>query len=450
MAQLWNKGYNVNAEIIEFTVGNDHELDQLMIRHDVYGSMAQAAMLKKIGVLTSAEFKRLQRELKHVIQLWEQGKFVVQLQDEDGHTAIENHLVKTLGDLGKKIHTARSRNDQVVTMTRLYVKETVLELHYHTLTLVQQFLKLAKRYEFVPMPGYTHMQRAMPTSAGTWFDQYAEALLDDLELLKTAYRYNDMSPLGSAAGFGVNLNIDRVYTAKLLGFAKVQNNPMYVSYTRGKVEAAVLFALNQLMGTMAKFANDVLMFSMTETGYVELPREFCTGSSLMPQKKNGDVFELTRGKANVMLGYLVSMMELQNTLLSGYNRDSQLTKDLLVKGLNLYRNTVKIMNLVTTGITLNKAKCFAACTPEVFATDYALDLVKQGMPFRDAYRQVGAGLDQLKQIDPAKNIRSKIHVGATGNLGLAKVAQQSQVELRALTKEQKRWQLTLQRLVNLA
>lgn len=449
MSQLWNKGYNINQEILEFTVGNDYELDQLMIKHDVYGSIAQAAMLKKIGVISASEFKKVLAEFKRIIKLWEEGEFIVQPQHEDGHTAIETHLVEQLGDLGKKIHTARSRNDQVVTMTRLYVKERTLDLYNYTLELVDHFLKLAKKYEFVPMPGYTHMQRAMPTSGGMWFDQYAEALLDDLQLLKTAMQLNDMSPLGSAAGFGVNLNIDRAYTAKLMGFAKVQNNSMYVSYTRGKVEAAVVFALNQLMQTMAKFANDVLMFSMSETGFVELPKEYCTGSSLMPQKRNGDVFELTRGKANIMMGYVVSITELQNVLLSGYNRDTQLTKDVLCKALALYDNTVKVMGTVTEGITLNKAKCIAACTAEVFATDYALDLVKQGMPFRDAYRKVAAEVDQLEQIDPVKNIRSKTHLGATGNLGLAKVNQQLKAERRWLGKGQAAWKKTVSGLLSL-
>jgi argininosuccinate lyase len=447
MSQLWNKGYNINQEILRFTVGNDYTLDQLMIPYDIYGSIAQAAMLKKIGILTPTEFKRLHTALIQLLKHWQAGKFQVQPQDEDGHTAIENYLVRQLGDLGKKIHTARSRNDQVVTMTRLYMKDMLLGQYQLTLAVIAQLLKLAKRYEFLPMPGYTHMQRAMPMSAGMWFDQYAEALLDDLKLLEAAYHLNNMSPLGSAAGFGVNLNIDRLYTAQLLGFERVQNNSVYVSYTRGKVEAAVLFSLNQLMGTFAKFSNDILMFSMSETGFVELPREFCTGSSLMPQKRNGDVFELTRGKANVMLGYLVSTIELQNTLLSGYNRDTQLTKDLLVNGLNLYDNTAKVMLTVASGIRMNKQKCLAACSADIFATDYALDLVKQGVPFRDAYRQVAASLDKLEQIDPEKNIRSKRHLGATGNLGLAKVARERQTRQRWCQAEQRRWIATQQRLL---
>lgn len=447
MAKLWQKSYNVNQEIIEFTVGNDHELDQLMIKYDVLGSMAHAMMLQKISVLSHKELATLRQELKLIIKLWENGKFVVKVEDEDGHTAIENHLVKKLGNLGKKIHTARSRNDQVVTMTRLYTKETLQTLYGYSLTLAQHFLQLAKKYQWVPFPGYTHMQRAMPASGGMWFGQYAESVLDDLKLLKTAYSINDMNPLGSAAGFGVNMPLDRAYTTKLLGFSKVQNNCMYVSYTRGKIEADILFALTQLMNTMAKFANDVLVFSMTETGFVELPKEYCTGSSLMPQKKNGDVFELTRGKANVMLGYLITTLELQNTLLSGYNRDSQLTKEPLVKGLALYNNTVKIMNLVTTVLTLNEAKCIAACSPEVFAADYALDLVKDGMPFRDAYRQTAEHLDDLQQVDPVANIKSKTHLGATGNLQLNTTLAQVQKEFRWLKQEQAQWQTIIKNLL---
>lgn len=447
MSQLWNKGYNINQEILRFTVGNDYALDQLMIPYDIYGSIAHGAMLKKIGILTPAEFKHLHSTLKQLLKIWQAGKFQVQPQDEDGHTAIENYLVQRLGDLGKKIHTGRSRNDQVVTMTRLYVKDTLLRHYQYTLDVIGKLLQLAKRYEFLPMPGYTHMQRAMPMSAGMWFDQYAEALLDDLKLLETAYAMNNMNPLGSAAGFGVNLNIDRAYTTKLLGFGRIQNNTVYVSYTRGKVEAAVLFALNQLMGTFAKFSNDILMFSMSETGYVELPGEFCTGSSIMPQKRNGDVFELTRGKAKVMLGYLISTIELQNTLLSGYNRDTQLTKDLLVNGLTLYDNTVKVMLTVAGGLHMNREKCLAACSAEIFATDYALDLVKQGVPFRDAYRQVAASVDSLQRIDPEKNIRSKRHLGATGNLGLAKVERAQVLRLHWCTAEQNRWRRVQQKLL---
>jgi len=443
MSQLWNKGFNINQEILEFTVGNDYELDQLMVKHDVYGSIAQAAMLKKIGILTSSEFRTVHKELKHIITLWEEGKFIVRLEDEDGHTAIENHLVKELGDLGKKIHTARSRNDQVVTMTRLYTKEKLMNVYGHSLTLAKHFFALAKKYQHVPMPGYTHMQRAMPTSGGVWFSQYAEAILDDLAFLKTAFEYNDMSPLGSAAGFGVNINIDRPYTAKLLGFKKVQNNTMYVSYTRGKVEAAILFALNQLMQTMAKFANDVLLFSTSEFGFVDLPKEYCTGSSLMPQKRNGDVFELTRGKANIMLGYFISTIELQNVLPSGYNRDTQLTKDLLVKALHLFSNTVKVMSTVTEGITLNKAKCIAACTAEVFATDKALDLVKNGMPFRDAYRYVGTHLDELKAIDPIQAMKQK-QINITASQAHWKT------QSRWLTQEQSRWLRTTKGLLSLS
>lgn len=446
--QLWQKGYNVNKEILEFTVGNDPELDQLMLEFDIYGSIAHGKMLNKIGVLTNKELVTLIKAFKTIIELNQQGKFKVTTENEDGHTAIENYLIEQLGDLGKKIHTARSRNDQVVTMTRLYTKDKLHTLYNFSIQLVKNLLKLAKKYEFVPMPGYTHMQRAMPMSAGMWLGQYAECILDDLELLKTAYNLNNMNPLGSAAGFGVNMPLDRAYTTKLLGFKKVQNNCLYVSYSRGKIEAHVLYALSQLMQSFAKFSNDVLLFSMSETGYVELPKEYCTGSSLMPQKKNGDVFELTRGKANIMMGYLFSTMEIQNVLLSGYNRDTQLTKEPLVKGLALYENTVKIMNLVTEVLTINKDKCIQACSSEIFAADYALDLVKEGMPFRDAYRKTAENLESLKRIDPVENIKSKTHLGAPGNLGLSLNLERANAELRWISSEDRAWQKTLTQLLH--
>jgi argininosuccinate lyase len=419
MSQLWNKGYNVNDEIIKFTVGNDYELDQKMVKQDALGSAAHALMLKKIGILNKTETDKLLKELKNIVDLDKKGKFKVKQEQEDVHTAIENHLVEKLGSLGKKIHTARSRNDQVVVNTRLYNKEKLQDIYNYTLSLAEVIYKFAKKYEKVPLPGYTHMQRAMPSSVDMWAGSFLEAILDDLKVLKMAYEINDQCPLGSAAGFGVNLNIDREYTSKLLGFKKLQNNSMYVSYGRGKIDAHVLYALYSVMNTMAKMANDILMFSMSEFQFIKLPDQFCTGSSIMPQKKNGDVFELTRGKCKVMLGYLIQEIEIFTPLLSGYNRDTQLTKEPLVKGLELAENTIKIMSLTVNGLEVNKENCVKALSPDIFATDYALDLVKKGMPFRDAYRDVAKHIKELKAIDPNKNILEKNHVGATGNLRLS-------------------------------
>jgi argininosuccinate lyase len=418
MAKLWQKDFKVNDEIIKFTVGNDHELDQKMVKQDALGSIAHAKMLTKIRVLKLEELKKLQKELKNIINLDKQGKFKVKLEDEDVHTAIENHLVAKLGDLGKKIHTARSRNDQVVVNTRLYNKEKLQDIYKYTLNLINVIYQTAKKYEFLPMPGYTHTQRAMPASVGMWLGSFLEALLDDLKVLQIAYEINDQCPLGSAAGFGVNLNIDREYTSRLLGFKKLQNNSMYVAYGRGKIDAHILYALYSIMNTLAKLANDILLFSTSEFQFIKLPDKFCTGSSIMPQKKNGDVFELTRGKCKVMLGYLIQEIEIFTPLLSGYNRDTQLTKEPLVKGLELAENTIKIMTLTVDGLGINKENCKKALTADIFATDYALELVKKGMPFRDAYRDVAKHLNKLKTINPDKNIKSKKHAGATGNLRL--------------------------------
>lgn len=418
MAQLWQKGYSVNDEIIKFTVANDHELDQKMVKQDALGSIAHAAMLKKIKILTPAEFKKLQRELKRIINLDKQGKFKVKQADEDVHTAIENHLVKRLGDLGKKIHTSRSRNDQVVVNTRLYNKEKIQDIYFYTLELIKELHKFAKKYEMVPMPGYTHMQRAMPASVGMWIQSFIEALLDDLKVLQMAYEVNDQCPLGSAAGFGVNIKIDREYTSKLLGFKKLQNNPMYVSYGRGKIDSHVLYGMTSIMNTLSKLANDILMFSMAEFQFLSLPDKFCTGSSIMPQKKNGDVYELTRGKYKVVLGYLIQNIEIISPLLSGYSRDTQLAKEPLVKGIDVTENTIKIMTLTTKSLKVNKDKVKKALTPDIFATDYTFDLVKKGVPFRDAYRDVAGHIDELEGIDPDKNVKSKKHAGATGNLRL--------------------------------
>lgn len=448
MAQLWNKGYNANEEIIKFTVGNDYELDQKMIKQDALGSIAHAAMLKKIGVLTKVELDKLRKELKNILKLDKQGKFKVKLADEDVHTAIENHLVAKLGDLGKKIHTGRSRNDQVVVNTRLYNKEKLQNIYYHTLSLARVLYKFAKINEMIPMPGYTHMQRAMPASCGMWMGSFLEALLDDLRILKTAYEINDQCPLGSAAGFGVNLNVDREYTAKLLGFKKLQNNSMYVSYGRGKIDAHVLYAIYSIMNTLAKLANDILMFSMSEFQFLALPDKFCTGSSIMPQKKNGDVFELTRGKCKVMLGYLIQEIEIFTPLLSGYNRDTQLTKEPLLKGLELAENTIKIMCLTINELKVNKENCKKALSADIFATDYALDLVKKGVPFRDAYRDVAKHLKELKAINPDKNVCSKKHAGATGNLRLNLSQAEITKQENWLKQEKNRFDRIIKKLLN--
>ncbi len=441
--KLWKKDYDVNKEIEKYTVGNDYLIDKNLLKYDVIGSIAHASMLKKIGILTNKEFVKLKKELKDILK---NKDFKIKQSDEDVHTAIENYLTKKLGNLGKKIHTARSRNDQSNLDIRLYTKEKLLEISESLLKLAKTLLNFSEKNKKIPMPGYTHTQKAMPSSAGLWSGAFLESLLDDLILLKTAFKLNNQCPLGSAASYGVSLNIDRKYTSDLLGFEKLQNNVLYAQNSRGKIESIVLSALTQIMIDLGKMSSDLVFFSTL--GYFELPNEFCTGSSIMPQKKNQDVLELVRAKVSVVEACLFEVNGVIKNLISGYNRDFQLTKEPLIKGIEITKDTIKIIDLVMKGLNVNKDKCIKAFTPEIFATDKALELVKKGMPFRNAYKEVGLNLDKLKSIDPIKNIMAKKHIGATGNLGLEKSRNIVRKEIKELHKGKSKLNNKIKKLIN--
>ena len=415
---MWQKGYDIDDEVFKFTVGKDQYYDAYYAKHEILTSIAHAAGLKKAGILTTVEFSKLKNELKKIYQLILKNKFVIPKTDEDVHTTVENRLIAKLGVLGKKIHTGRSRNEQCIHNQHFYAKEKLLDILHYTIQCADILYSYAKKYEMIPMPGYTHMQKAMPASVGMWMGSFLEALLDNITLLKCAYDINNQSGLGSAAGFGVDLKLDRQYTAQLMGYDKVQKNCMYVAASRGMLDSNIIYAYCSIMNTLAKLSGDILMFTMAEFKFFKLPDKFCTGSSLMPQKKNGDVFELVRAKSKVMFGYLVQEMGLYMNLPSGYNRDSQITKEPIMESTDLIENTLKIVNLTIPGLQPIPENLRAAFSPDIFATDYALELVKKGMPFRDAYRKVAQEIGQLKAIDPDKNIRSKKHIGATGNLQL--------------------------------
>ncbi len=448
MAKLWDKGYDVNKEIEEFTVGEDYLLDQKLVKADCIGSIAHAVMLKKIGILDDSELSKLKKELKNVIELAGKGGFAVKQEQEDVHTAIENYLTEKLGDAGKKIHTCRSRNDQVIADTRLYGKEKLIEIETAILNLCETLLGFAQKNKDIPMPGYTHTQRAMPSSVGLFGGAFLESLLDDLKLLKTAYKLNNQCPLGSAAGYGVSLLIDRQLVSDLLGFEKAQNNVLYAQNSRGKMESIILSALVQIMLDLSKLATNLIWFSTAEFGYFSIPKEFCSGSSIMPQKNNPDVLELVRGKASVMESYLFQINGIIKNLLAGYNRDLQLTKEPFIKGLDLALSTIKIMGLVIQGVKVNKEKCIEACTPEIFAADHALELVKEGAAFRDAYKMIAKNIGSLKKIDAVKNIKSKKHLGATGNLGLEKAEKQIKEEKEELAKEKENFEKKVKELIS--
>ncbi|MDD9953180.1 MAG: argininosuccinate lyase [Candidatus Woesearchaeota archaeon] len=380
---LW--GTNVDDTILAFTVGNDYIIDKELLPFDIAASKAHAAMLAKIGVLTGEELEKLTAELDVILT---NKDFEIKLEDEDCHTAIENHLTEKLGDLGKKIHTARSRNDQVLVALRLYEKDTLQNLQ----KLIQKFMvtteTLAKQHENKPFPGYTHMQKAMPTTVDTWLGSFIAAMQDNVLLVESTLTLIDQNPLGTAAGFGVPVfEIDREFTTEQLGFTKTQENPIYAQMSRGKFEAQILSVFSQVMADLNKLSTDLITFSMQEFGYVTLPKEFCTGSSIMPQKQNPDVLELVRAKYSVVLGEEFKVKNLIGNLLSGYNRDMQLVKEPLFTGMKTTFDCLQIMTLVLEKITIND--CTNAMTKELYATEEAYKLVKNGKPFRDAYKEVG-------------------------------------------------------------
>jgi|SRR5579872_116237 len=418
MKKLWDKGVPISQEIEQFTVGDDPQLDQQLIGYDCIGSIAHAYMLSTIGILTAQEYEQLKKALKAIITLNEQRTFSITVADEDVHTAVENYLKQQLGDLGKKIHTARSRNDQVMLDLRLYMRDHVLMLTHELLALIQSLVSFAQKHQETPMPGRTHFQKAMPSSFGLWAGAFAESLLDTVSLMKNNYELINQSPLGSAAAYGVNLPIDRQLVADVLGFAKVQNNVLYASNSRGKFESIVIHTLSQIMVDLSKMAADLIIFSSPEFGYVTIPEQLCTGSSLMPQKKNPCGLELVRAKAATVISYLMQTLEIIRALPSGYNRDFQETKRPLMHSFKTVRESIIVMRLTMDKLVVHRQACLNAMTPDLFATDYVLQLVKQGMPFRDAYSKVATQLDALPPMDPIENSKSKTHVGATGNLNL--------------------------------
>jgi argininosuccinate lyase len=434
MAKLWEKNYALDKLIEFFTGGDDYMLDRKLVVADCVGSIAHGEMLARIGILTQEEFGALKSALLEVIALGE--AFPITIDQEDVHTAVENHLTAKLGDVGKKIHTGRSRNDQVILDTRLYAKGFLLAFKEALLALVQELHDFGKTNKDVPMVGRTHMQVAMPSSVGLWAVAFAESLLDDLELVSTAYVINDQCPLGSAASYGVPLPLDREMVAKRLGFAKVQNNVLYANNSRGKIESVILQAAHQVMLSLSKLAQDLILWSMPEFGYFTLPDELCSGSSIMPQKKNPCGLELVRAKSAVVAGCLTTITGIIKALPSGYNRDFQVTKGPFMQGCETTRLCVEVCRLTIAKLTVNKENCIKAFTPEVFATDKAIELVAGGMPFRDAYKEIGLNLDKLEAQDPLASIAKKTHTGTTGNLNL-EVIGAGWERHRATLKEQK-------------
>ena len=447
MTKLWQKGYRLNEQIESFEAAQNSLLDARLVRHDVWGSLAHVAMLTHIGILTENEHQTLKSAIRDILELEAQHEFVILPSDEDVHTSVENHLAGTTGAAGKKIHMARSRNDQVLVDLRLYGKE---QLHQVALKLCEcgkAMLTFADSHAQVPMPGYTHMQRAMLSSVGLWAASFAEALLDDEQLLTAAYVINDQSPLGSAAGYGVPIDIDRQYSSDLLGFARVQNNVIYAQNSRGKVEGAIVQVLTQIMLDISKLAQDILLFSTVEYGFFHIPQELCTGSSIMPQKRNLGVMELVRARTQTMLALQQQILGIVAGLPTGYNMDYQETKRPFMEALDLVQESLEICTLVISNITVNTERLLAACTFELFAADRAYELaIAANLPFRDAYRIVGA--EVTAQLDRHKafpvesqgqlvaRLQARSHLGGAGNIGIAQaLARVQQVQTQWKQRE---------------
>tara|TARA_Y100000310_G_scaffold204590_1_gene204831 strand:+ start:2541 stop:3710 length:1170 start_codon:yes stop_codon:yes gene_type:complete len=387
--KLWEKNGKLKKEVESYTVGNDYVLDQQLVGYDCKASMAHAKMLHSIKILSKDELEQLLSGLKEIQSLATQGKFLISKEEEDCHTAIENYLTKKLGEVGKKIHTGRSRNDQVKVALHLYFKDKLSEIKNFTTTFSTSLDSSIKKYGKIKLPGYTHMQKAMPSSIELWLGSFAASAKDNLKLIDTALSLVDQNPLGSGAGFGIPvIDVDSELTAKELGFSKVQENSLYVQLSRGKFEGILMSVCDAILYDLNKLASDLLLFSMSEFNFVSLPDDFLTGSSIMPQKKNYDVLELVRAKYHLVLGYEFQVKSLIGDLISGYNRDMQLTKEPIMKSLEITKETLQIMDLVVKNLIVKEENCSKAMTDDLYATEKAYKLVSEGMSFRDAYKEL--------------------------------------------------------------
>ena len=416
----------MNRIVEEFNAGEDIHYDQEMIPDDVWCSRCYARLIKKHGLINADELKQLEKGLDEILALYKKGEFILKLEDEDCHTKIEDYLISRYGDTGKKIHTGRSRNDQVLVMMRWFLKRKAKVIRTEVLDLALKCVAFAKKYEMMPMPGYTHMQKAMPTTVGSWMAAFAESLTDDARLLISIVdQIVDQNPLGSGAGYGSPFDFDRDWLSREIGFAKTQNNVIYCHNSRGKFEGLVLEACSQIMLSLNRLACDLLFFTTQEFQFFRMDDCISTGSSIMPQKKNLDVAELIRGRTATVLACRSEMnMNILNKI-SGYHRDGQEIKRPLFLGLKYTEMSIAAMGVILDNIEPNEEilmKSMLGC-PGLFAAHKAFDKVKEGMTFRDAYREVGSNIAGIRvtEKDIGRWLKMSTHQGGTGNLGLKKV-----------------------------
>lgn len=419
--KLWEKNFEVNREIERFTVGRDRELDLYLARYDVLGSMAHITMLQSIGLMEKDELDALLAELKLIYRDCVEGRFEIEEGVEDVHSQVELMLTRRLGDMGKKIHSGRSRNDQVLVDLKLFIRHELREVADEVMTLFGELLEKSEQCKDVLMPGYTHLQIAMPSSFGLWFGAYAESLADDMLFLQAAYRMANRNPLGSAAGYGSSFPLDRSMTTRLLGFESMDYNVVYAQMGRGKTERNVAFAMASVAGTLAKMAFDACMFNCQNFGFVKLPKECTTGSSIMPHKKNPDVFELIRAKCNKLQGLPAQITLIMNNLPVGYFRDLQIIKEVFLPAFDELKDCLRMAAYIINKMEVNRSILDNPMYDPMFSVEEVNRLAAAGMPFRDAYRKVGMEIEE-GTYNADHNIHHT-HEGSMGNLCNDRIAE---------------------------
>ena len=412
--KLWEKNFEVNKEIERFTVGRDREMDLYLAKYDVLGSMAHITMLESIGLLGKDELAKLLTELKNIYKICEDGKFEIEPDVEDVHSQVELMLTRKLGDIGKKIHSGRSRNDRVLVVLNLFTRHEIQDIAEHVKILFDELIQKSNQYKDVLMPGYTHMQIAMPSSFGLWFGAYAESLADDMLFLLPAYRMTNRNPLGSAAGYGSSFPLNRQMTTDLLGFDTMDYNVVYAQMGRGKMERNVSFAIATIAGTLAKMAYDACLMNCQNFGFVKLPKECTTGSSIMPHKKNPDVFELIRAKSNQLQALPTQITMIMNNLPCGYFRDLQQIKEVFLPAFDELRDCLQMAAYIINKMEVNEHILDNPMYDPMFSVEEVNKLAAAGMPFRDAYKKVGLEIE-AGTFKADKNIHHT-HEGSLGNL----------------------------------
>lgn len=417
--KLWQKDKDARAEVTEFTAGRDQEMDLFLAPFDVVGSLAHIEMLEQIGLLTKSELVELQQELRAIYQHIQSGDFKIETGVEDIHSQVELLLTRKLGDVGKKIHSGRSRNDQVLVDIKLYLREEIKVITAETQALFNLLISLSNQHQHKLLPGYTHLQVAMPSSFGLWFGAYAESLVDDLTTVQAAYQVVNKNPLGSAAGYGSSFPLNRTLTTKLLGFADLNYNVVYAQMGRGKTERIVASALSNIASTLSKLAMDATLFMNQNFGFISFPDDLTTGSSIMPHKKNPDVFELIRARCNQLLALPNDISLITGNLPSGYHRDLQLIKEILFPALQNLKSCIRMTHLMLSNITVHDHLLEEDRYRYLFSVEEVNRLVLQGVPFRDAYKKVGLDIEK-NEFKPSKELHHT-HEGSIGNLCLDQV-----------------------------